>query len=162
MKSIRSLLFVVPLLIVACVKPVALKSPFKEPDFSAATEGTATISGQAFLRTQGGDVKYGAGYVVKFFPATPYFEEWFDNHVVLGLPIAPDDITKIDNLYINYGATTTADSAGNFGPIKVTPGKYLIWCHISWLVTQYQRSGGYAYAKVTVNDGQNVRVVVTR
>jgi hypothetical protein len=37
--------------------------------------GTASVVGSAFMKTQGGDVKLGAGDTVNLFPQTPYTQE---------------------------------------------------------------------------------------
>src|SRR5688572_1071163 len=42
----------------------------------AAQPGTGVIDGQAFLRTRGGDVKYGAGSAVFLLPLSAYTSAW--------------------------------------------------------------------------------------
>ena len=46
-----------------------------------AGSGTGTIAGQAFFRTRGGDVKFGAGCEVHLNPVTSYSTEWFERYV---------------------------------------------------------------------------------
>jgi hypothetical protein len=48
---------------------------------------TGKIVGQAFLKTLGGNVKYGAGDIVWLHPATALTTEWYTKHVVQGIPL---------------------------------------------------------------------------
>jgi hypothetical protein len=53
--------------------PYALRTPFLDSDFRPWSKpGPAAISGQAFLRTVGGDVKTCAGQDVSLMPGTQY------------------------------------------------------------------------------------------
>ena len=49
---------------------------------SLAPAGTGTITGQAFLKTRGGEVRFGAGNMVLLIPSTPYTEEDYVRAVV--------------------------------------------------------------------------------
>jgi len=64
---------------------------FDEVDFLPyAGTGTGKIIGQAFLKTRGGDVKYGAGNEVMLVPNTPYTSEIIDAMVDNVLMEVPD------------------------------------------------------------------------
>lgn len=53
--------------------PVDLTRTFNEDDFRwAGVPGTATLTGQAFARTNGGDVRACAGLEIYLVPVTPY------------------------------------------------------------------------------------------
>jgi hypothetical protein len=141
-----------------------MQSVFSESDLQPyLAEGTAGIIGQAFLRTRGGDVKYGAGQRVMLFPATPYFEEWFDGEVVneTGFSIQDWDVLVEISRKYKCGKAYIADASGNFAFGQLPSGKYLIWCKIEWQAG-YSTTGGYAYAKVEVGNGQIARAMVTR
>lgn len=125
--------------------------------------GTGSISGQAFLKTRAGDVKYGAGNEVWLNPVTTYSTEWFENAVVPYRSITPPDRRTSD-----YARRTIADAEGRFKFEKLPPGEYYAVCSIIWQYPGgYQGSlvstGSMAYAKVRVGDGEQVaNVVVTR
>jgi hypothetical protein len=122
--------------------------------------GTGVVTGQAFLKTMGGDVKYGAGNVVQIWPATAFFEERFDKKHIQGKRI-PDLDTETEAKLAPFRRTVIADGFGNFEFRDLPVGKYLIACQITWLAGQ-SMTGGFAVAKATVADGQTVKVVVTR
>src|SRR5262245_56403408 len=46
-----------------------------DAQLNALREGKGSVTGQAFKKTVGGDVKYGAGNAVTLYPLTPYFRE---------------------------------------------------------------------------------------
>src|ERR1035438_3895243 len=82
MERMRSSLL--PLLAVAlmvsvsgCVMPTVKQTvPFDEDAFKPyAGSGTASVVGSAFMKTQGGEVKVGAGDTVNIFPQTHYTQE---------------------------------------------------------------------------------------
>ena len=75
------LTFILGLTLAGCVQsrpPYALRTPFLDSDFRPWSKpGPAAISGQAFLRTVGGDVKTCAGQDVSLMPGTQYNEGRF-------------------------------------------------------------------------------------
>lgn len=131
--------------------------------------GTAAIEGQAFVNTEGGDTKKCAGRPVQLFPSTAYSDEWFE-HVVL----YEEDISAGDPRAAKYQHTATGDADGRFTFEGLPGGSYYVVCSIVWKVPHtscvgtvcasgLESTGGTAYKKVTVADGQRLRnVVVTR
>jgi hypothetical protein len=123
--------------------------------------GTGKITGQAFLKTVGGDVKYGAGNTVAIHPVTSLTTEWYDKGVVQGIPLGPGNAHADD-----YRKTTVAeDGEGRFEFDGLPPGDYYVTCEITWGVPSdlgMMPTGGIAYAKVTVHNGETVKAVVTR
>jgi len=142
---------------------------FNPADYRSSLEdGTATITGEAFLSTRAGGVHYGAGRMVQLIPVTPYtteiFERQFLNHERLTPPIEK----RLDH----FARFITADSRGEFRFEHVPAGSYYLVCLISWEVphvNQFNPSDVYAeetgaagLGRVTVGDGETKRVVVTR
>lgn len=121
--------------------------------------GTATIKGQAFLKTRAGDIKLGAGNTVYLMPATPYTDEWFQKSVVgnalLEQPVNLD----------RYQRKTVADAGGNFEFADLPPGKYYVTCFIGWEYATggYGSSltGGIAHAIAQVSAGETKKVIAT-
>jgi hypothetical protein len=122
--------------------------------------GTAAMEGQAFLRTQGGDVKLAAGLEVACHPVTSYSTELFDEWIV-----KHGNVTGGDDRAPAYTRKTIADGEGRFRFDGLPPGDYYVW---SWITWKWYNSGvlsdtgGFAYARVTVRNGETTKVVVTR
>ncbi len=160
---------IILLLLVLCLmgcQPIIKKYPrnaqFYEDEYNPYDKsGTGIIQGQAFLKTRGGDVKYGAGNIVTMNPVTSYSTEWFEFSVKKHIPLEePDPRT------LKYNRQTVADGEGRFEFNDLPAGEYYIACYISWEVptsSSYMiTTGGYAYAKVKVEEGKVIKVVVTR
>jgi hypothetical protein len=131
----------------------------EEPFRPYASKGTAIVSGQAFLKTVGGDVKLGAGCEVKLVPATPYTDEVHESGR-RGIRLeAPDP------RYAKYRRTTIADAGGNFTFKEIPAGSYYVATTITW---QYptksglRTTGGTIDLKIFVLEGEDKRVVLTR
>lgn len=126
-----------------------------------ATPGTGSISGQAFVKTRGGDVKYGAGNIVYLNPVTSYSTEWFE-HAVLQEQVA----TAADERARKYCKEVRADGEGRFEFESLPAGEYYLACTIAWEVAGpygLTPTGGVAHAKVQVAAGQHLKsVVVTK
>jgi hypothetical protein len=115
---------------------------FNEAEYAPyAGEGTASISGQAFLKTRGGDVKYGAGETVVLHPVTAYSKEWWTASIESGRKMSEADARASATM-----RTVTADGEGRFKFEKLPAGEYYIACSVSW---QYVAGGRYAYSKTT-------------
>lgn len=153
------------LLLAACAgtafKPLPHLAPYHDADLaSAATSGTATVTGQAFLKTRGGDVKYGAGNPVYLLPVSPYTTELFRTEIVGGrVMTAPDPGLG------KYQRAATADGTGHFTFTNVPAGQYYVYSLIQWEIPgQYglETTGGYAYSTVAAVDGETANVVATQ
>jgi hypothetical protein len=122
--------------------------------------GTGKIIGQAFLKTIGGDVKYGAGNTVTIHPVTSLTTEWYDKVIVKGIPLVAGDPHTDD-----YRRQTIADAEGRFEFDGLPTGDYYVTCGITWGVPSdigIQPTDGIAYAKVTVRNGATTKAIVTR
>ena len=136
----------------------AVYSPAEYAPYARA--GTGKITGQAFLKTVGGEVRYGAGNTVALHPATSLTNEWFTKVVVQGRDLVPGDLRAND-----YRRITTADAEGRFEFNNLPPGEYYVTCGITWGVPSdigVLPTGGIAYARATVRNGETTKVVVTR
>jgi len=127
-------------------------------------EGTGSVLGQAFMRTRSGDVKYGAGCTVTLNPVTSYSTEWFDRAV-----LNQEWIEDGDARAGAYARTTLADGEGRFRFDRLPAGEYFVVCPVVWEYVDATMqpavvlpTGGMAYARATVRDGESVNVVVTR
>jgi len=141
----------------ACMpNPKTTAPPFDETALAPyAATGTATITGQAFLKTRAGDVKYGAGNKVALIPDTPYTRARQDA-IRRGQKLGQPD-SRLDK-YTRY---TQADGFGNFEFHNVPAGRYFVTCIITWEVGRYSKTGGVARAEITIEEGGSAKVVVT-
>ncbi len=140
----------------------ARERPFVALEYEAyRVDGAGSISGQAFLKTRGGDVKFGAGNVVHLKPVTTYSEEWFEREILGG-----EELEAADARADHYHWTTRADGFGGFLFQSIPPGRYYLTCRITWEIPRreqgFREAGGWAWAKVTVRDDRETRAVVTR
>ena len=159
MKRFTLFLLVCSISVVSCVVPPSVERiPFPQEEYDALpTEGTGIVRGQAFLKTRGGDVKTAAGESVRLNPVTSYSQQWFDISYSGSGRMAPSD-PRNDN----YIITTIADGDGRFVFKNVPPGEYFLGAFISWYAGGYRNEGGYVATKISVSDGDDIDVIVTR
>ena len=155
-------------LLVGCAVPFqnpqapARRMPFPEAEYLALPKtGTATVRGQAFLTTKGGDVKVAAGKRVLLNPVTSYSLEWYERSYVPRRRIEEAD-PKLEA----YIRTQIADGNGRFVFKNVPTGEYFIITTITWEVpTGYQGGvqveGGMVAKRIKVNAGEEVEAIVT-
>jgi len=117
--------------------------------------GNCTITGQAFMRTRGGEAKTAAGLKVELYPATPYFVERYEHWGKMNIePPMPAQAKQVMREVV-------CDATGNFEFNGLPPGEYVLYCYIQWLVSASQYSGGVVKGKVTVGEGQSVKILLT-
>ncbi len=154
------------LLAVACTMPVAappapLANPFNadEVKWSQGT-GTATVEGQAFMKTRGGDVKYGAGEPVMLIPYSAHSFEWYARLTAGRAKDAPN----IDPGLAAVTRKTTAGGDGRFKFENVPAGSYLLLTSVTWETggKYTPTQGGFVGSPVQAVDGKAVNIIVTR
>ena len=137
-----------------------MTTPFDESELQPYSKnGTSTISGQAFQKTNGGDVKFGAGNEVSLIPVTSYTTEmaqaWRNRSW-------PGDPPQTNPQLQKYVRQVVADGNGNFEFQNVPAGNYYVVCPIFWRVpNEIVPTGAVALTQTHVNAGQTVKVVVT-
>lgn len=143
--------------------PPVTRMAFPEREYQALEKvGKSTVTGQAFLRTRGGDVKTAAGSEVILNPVTSYSMEWYEKSYLPGRAITPSD----DRLW-NYAKKQIADGSGRFTFKNVPPGEYFVTTVITWEAgTGYQGAlqvqGGAVTKRIVVKAGEDNEVIVTR
>lgn len=143
------------------VTPISVMFNPAEMAWSKGT-GTAAIEGQAFLKTRGGDVKYGAGNAVLLLPATTYSSEWAQRMIAGG------DMPDLDDRAQEYARRTTADGQGRFRFAELPAGEYIVLTTVTWEIPGVGRysgmstQGGAVGMKVQATSGKTETVIVTR
>jgi hypothetical protein len=135
-----------------------IKTRFNEKDFAPYfVKGTATVKGQAFLKTMGGDVKYAAGDEIRLFPAVDYTREIVEYSKIGGAD-------NIDETWLKYVRKDVAGGFGNFEFNNLPPGDYFLETAIFWEVPgRYGliKSGGIIKKQIKVLNGETVTVILT-
>lgn len=134
--------------------------PVAEYDALQGREGTGVVTGQVFLRTRGGEVRYGAGSEVVLNPVTSYSRQWYEQAYLGGQRLSDPDMRAADALI-----KTQADGSGNFRFDNVPPGDYYLTSSVFWEApgaSYLSSQGGYISSPVTVDNGKEVKQILTR
>ena len=144
--------------ITGCHRPHQMSTPFDEREFLPYLGlGTSTIKGQAFLKTRGGEVRYGAGNTVHLVPVTSYSKELWEASLY-------NQVTGLDQRWVIYNRSVIADGSGNFEFKNIPAGEYHISCAIFW---EYftkdgpKRTGAVVKKQRKVRPNETVRVMLT-
>ncbi len=167
MKSKYLFLFII--LMIGCThqRPVNFV-PIERMDFpieeykALKTEGTGIVTGQAFLKTRGGDVKKAAGNGVLLNPVTSYSKQWYSESYLSQRPIGDSDYR-----YDNYQFRTVADGDGKFEFNGIPSGDYYLVTSIFWEAAVGHRGalvkqGGVVAKIISVQDGKELKIILTR
>ncbi len=181
MKNSKSLLFALCVISITtgCLTPYQEPPPkpiaaYVEAEYAAlAKSGTASVSGQAFARTRGGDVRYAAGSDVILTPATAHGIDWArrteEEGIGLSIGVHPNSLRlpQLDDRAKAFTKTTVADANGRFTFDGLSAGSYVIVSSVIWEVprstgrSSYMGvTGGYLVGTVTVKDGEKGSVIV--
>ena len=141
------------------VEPVALTTPFSPTDHSAwEGRGTATLRGQAFLRTVGGEVRTCAGSTVLLMPASVYGRE-FVTLAAKGTPIA-----NPDPRYRGTWRTTVCGADGSFTFRDLPAADWIAETDVIWVVpmrSYNSQQGGFLRSAITTLPGETTEVILT-
>lgn len=142
-----------------CVQTVQMQTPFDPAQHEFANrKGTATLTGQAFMRRNDGIVVYAAGSPVYMLPNTAYTQE-----IVAKAAAAYGslNITNADQRLAQYIRRSQANGEGRFSFADVPDGSYIVGTNVSWMAGDYQQ-GGDLMQVVTVSGGKSVDLILTR
>lgn len=144
------------------------KATFQPEDYVPyQAKGTATLSGEAFLKTRGGEVRYAVGERILLIPATAYGKEFLDADLIR----QEEDIRPaLDKRIYLAIRSAQADSVGRFSFLDLPEGNYLLYASIYWEVPKYSpgigsysaSTGGRIWQPVLVRNGEQKTVVLTR
>ena len=128
-------------------------------------KGTATLSGEAFLRTRGGEMRYAAGQDVWLIPATAYGKEFMEQDL---WKARHDTVPPLDRRIYDALRTDQADSHGRFSFSEVPTGDYFVATTIVWEVPKYSKYGSSSsstgrgvWQPVTLHDGDQKKIILT-
>ena len=135
----------------------------------AAKSGENTISGNALMRTVGGDAKTCAGLPVELIPEAPYARERIT--IIFGnlnegyFPTSYLTAPNPDPEYYRTVRRTVCDAQGNFLFEGIPSGSYYLTASVVWQIPmQYAAmvQGGQLMQRVSVTGGETKRVVLTK
>lgn len=141
-------------------KTVIMKTTFDgEAHRAFIGPGSNAVSGQAFLRQQGGGTVTCAGERVMMVPNTAFFREMLD---IAKQGSMPDHVGPriSESEFRPILRDSQCDAQGNFSFASVPAGSYLIATQVQWVVG-YNRQGGELLKTITVTDGQANRFLLS-
>jgi hypothetical protein len=143
--------------------PSPLAFPFNPAEVTwAQGQGTAIVEGQAFLKTRGGDVKYGAGNLVQLIPVTKQSSSWYSRRMVTdGL------VTDMDPSLRALIRTTTSGGDGRFKFENLPAGPYFVVTTVTWETASgyagaMETQGGYVGAQVQAERDKTANLILSR
>lgn len=131
----------------------ATKVQFAAEDFAAyEVDGKASLDGEAFGKTEGGEVKTCAGEKVLLAPNTDY-----DVQVITGWQfLRTDRALQLAGPAAKYWKETDCDSQGKFTFDDLPAGKWIIITTVKFL-----NQGGLVAKKVTTTDNKKAKVIIS-
>lgn len=151
------------------VSSYTMNTPYDAAAQAIVQNGNNAISGNALLRTVGGEVRSCAGIEMKLIKATAYASERMTAEfggTESTFRAMGDNITSFrpENLdYESAALRATCDSQGNFEFNDLPDGTYYIRTYLSWRVpSQFGMvpTGGTLMARVSLSGGERERVVM--
>lgn len=147
-------------LICSCqaLPPKELSSNFNMSDYESHLKiGDFNISGQAFMRQNGGGVVTCAGNKVYLIPDSAYFNEVFDVLKTRRKPNSGENAADVQKL----ARIALCDAQGNFEFKNLSAANWLITTQIKWKVGRYGSEGGTLLKKLTTSDNKNIKIIIS-
>ena len=141
--------------------PLLARPTFPIAEYEALPKtGSGAVTGQAFLKTRGGDVKTGAGNKIYLYPVTSYLL-WDEAN-------SRSKKTSIDSRFYEFRRETIADASGRFTFKNVPNGDYKLTGEVTWQVPQVTKyssymstQGGWITKMITVANGETTEIMLT-
>ena len=143
--------------------PIRYEALYSEEEYAPFLKtGEGSVSGQAFLKTRGGDVKIGAGNEVTLDPLTAYSYEWWS---VAGRYWVRRNILPSVPRFHEIRRAAISDGEGRFVFRDLPDGDYIVRTWVTWEVPQLNyvdnTQGGLVWAAASVRNGGSADVVLT-
>ncbi len=150
--------------LVSCTTNATLTTPFDAQEASFINQvGTSSISGQAFLRTTIGEVRYAAGSDVFLIPVTKYSTERIRQ--IYGnrkCALFGKNFKNDDPRYPQFLKTTKANGEGRFLYSGLAAGDYFVVTSVYWQIPgNILPEGCGIYELVKVANGEKKEVIIT-
>lgn len=164
MKETLIALVVASALVGCAQKPYVIQNTYDPSEYQwSNAKGTASILGQAFMRTVGGDVKTCAGAPVFLVPDTRYVEE-IVRAGAEGKTLPPHEQLS------SFAKQTLCTLDGSFEFRDLAAGRWFVYTAVSWKAPAInlfgdpylQEQGGIIFTAVNLTDGQSLKVPITR
>lgn len=139
--------------------PVERNVAYPADEYAALEKtGTSAIEGQLFMRTRGGDVKYGAGSEIAVAPVTSYSRE---TTRIIREGKTP---TLADSRVSAFTHKTQADGEGRFKVTGLPAGDFYVVGGVWWETgSPYMpRQGGVVIKQVHLDEGETQEVMLTQ
>lgn len=158
MKKFMSLLLLFAVYGCTTSVPPMARMPFPESEYDALKPtGTAMISGQAFMRTRGGDIKTAAGFNITLNPVTSYSNQWYELSYIEGYALE-----NYDQRLLKYFRSQKADADGRFAFKNIPEGDYYIVAPVYWEVPNHGKQGGIIAEKISVKNGDDLHLILSK
>lgn len=163
----RTLATAALLALAACATPITVTAPFVAEEVAyVSTRGSATVSGQAFMRQMGGGVVTCAGEEVMLIPAGRYATELMTR--MFGNPqggrmgalsvMAP---SETPTQFREMQRRAQCDAEGDFAFSGVANGPYYVLTRVIWTAgDSFVPEGGYVARRIEVRGGRDQRVLL--
>lgn len=146
----------------AAAQSYTITTSFNEADFLPYTgKGPATLNGQAFMKTVGGDVKTCAGNKVYLMPGTPYNDE------IIAHSHGNVSMANRDERASKYLRTGICDVSGKFTFEQLPAKKWYVLVDVTWGVVRtdlyfggIDKQGGLVIQTADLKPGTN-QVILT-
>jgi hypothetical protein len=165
MKEVQFILIMLGLLsVVVCldgcseaeIKP-AEGTAFEASEYkSPSKEGTGIVTGRAFVKTKGGEVKTLAGQTVRLHRVGIYSDQWFE--------LASNEKVHraaYDHRHEDYVFMTIADDDGRFTFKDVPAGEYYLTAKVFWFTPDEVYRGSFR-KEITVEIDKTLEVILRR
>ena len=145
-----------PVYIISASSDTASQATFPENQYQTLEKnGKTEVTGQAFLKTRGGDVKYAAGNKVFLEPATPFAKEYYKNQSHYPYPLTTHNVKAAA-----YTRDTTADAQGRFTFKNIPTGEYFIVTSVTWEVAG-KIQGGTLIKLINVKNESSLNFILS-
>lgn len=165
-KIISMLLF--SLFLAGCAQQYTIKNSFDAREVSwVKSQGKNTIDGEAFLRTNGGEVRTCAGAPVIIVPISTYSTERvlaiYNNSEKGYRPAfgSGSGFANDDPRFYEYTIRSMCDSTGHFRFKNVPDGSFYVIGSVTWQISPYVVEGGRLMQKVRVSSGQTKEIIMS-